>query len=144
MAIETHAVDRGTQPDTTGTVVDADKPSLCDQGRRAMNRKGPGFAVLYRWRLRPGSEDSFVEGWSRVSLLLRDQRGSLGSRLHRGADGLWYGYAQWPSAEARAKAFALGSVDPAASRQMRDAILETLPEVQLESIADFIVELEER
>lgn len=103
-----------------------------------MNR-GPGFAVLYRWKLHPGSEASFVEAWSRVSELLLTKRGSLGSRLHRGADGLWYSYAQWPSAEARAKAFSAGSVDPDASKEMRAAIAEELPEVVLESYADFMV-----
>ena len=104
-----------------------------------MNRRGPGFTVLYRWKLHPGSEASFIEAWSRISELLLAQRGSLGSRLHRGTDGLWYSYAQWPSAEARLQAFAAGPVDAEASRQMRAAIAEELPEVVLESLADFMV-----
>lgn len=103
-----------------------------------LSRRGPGFAVLYRWRLHPGSEASFVKAWSRVSELLL-KRGSLGSRLHRGADGLWYSYAQWPSAEVRSQAFEAGSVDPDATRQMHAAILEALPEIVLESLADFMV-----
>jgi hypothetical protein len=98
----------------------------------------PGFVVLYRWRLHPGSEDGFVRAWSRTTDLLR-ARGSLGSRLHRGSDGLWYGYAQWPSAQARAEAFALGPVDDSAIARMRQAIAESLPEVVLEPVADFLV-----
>jgi hypothetical protein len=101
--------------------------------------RGPGFAVLYRWRLHPGRESSFVDAWSRISKLLREERGSLGSRLHHGADGLWYSYAQCPSAEAREKAFAGPPVDAAAAQQMRAAIAETFPEVVLESVADFMV-----
>jgi Antibiotic biosynthesis monooxygenase len=108
-----------------------------------MNRTGPGYAVLYRWCLRPGAEEAFVEAWSRISKVLRDERGSLGSRLHRGADGLWYSYAQWPCAEARSKAFALGSVDSVASKKMSDAIAEEFPEVELESFADFMIALDE-
>jgi heme-degrading monooxygenase HmoA len=104
-----------------------------------MTRRGPGFAVLYRWRLHPGMEDSFVQAWSRISELLFTQRGSLGSRLHRGDDGLWYSYAQWPSAQARSQAFQAGSVDPQASQQMRAAIAEELPDIVLESCADFMV-----
>ena len=107
-----------------------------------MNAKasaGPGFAVLYRWRLHAGSEESFIEAWSRVSELLRSERGSLGSRLHRGQDGIWYSYAQWPSAHARDSAFALASVDPAASERMAQAISERLPEITLESVADFML-----
>lgn len=62
-----------------------------------LNTKGPGLVVLYRWRLHPNMESSFIAAWSRVSDLLRAERGSLGSRLHRGSDGLWYSYAQWPA-----------------------------------------------
>ncbi|TPW11899.1 MAG: antibiotic biosynthesis monooxygenase domain protein [bacterium] len=104
-----------------------------------MNSPGPGFVVLYRWRLHEGREESFVTAWSRVSELLLTERGSLGSRLHRGPDGLWYSYAQWPSAEAREKAFALGPVDLDARRRMVEAIAESLPELILESVSDFMV-----
>jgi hypothetical protein len=71
-------------------------------------------------------------------MLLRDQGGSLGSRLHRGNDGLWYGYAQWPDGEARQRAFGL-ALDPDASVRMRAAIAESLPEIVLESVSDFLV-----
>jgi len=81
-----------------------------------MNSTGPGFAVLYRWRIHPGSEESFVKAWSVNSALYLAKHGSLGSRLHRGDDGLWYSYAQWPSAHAREQAFVHGSVDEEASR----------------------------
>jgi heme-degrading monooxygenase HmoA len=104
-----------------------------------LNSKGPGFAVLYRWRLHEGAEGSFVSAWTRVSELLLSQRGSLGSRLHRGPDGLWYSYAQWPSAEAREQAFALESVDPEAARKMAEAVAERLPEIVLESVSDLMV-----
>lgn len=97
----------------------------------------PSFIVLYRWRIRPGAEDGFIEGWSRITDLLRS-RGSLGSRLHRGSDGLWYGYAQWPSAEARTEAFALAPVDSRARARMQAAIAESLPEILLEVVADYL------
>jgi Antibiotic biosynthesis monooxygenase len=99
----------------------------------------PGFVVMYRWRLHEGAENAFIEAWSRMSALLLAERGSLGSRLHRGGDGLWYSYAQWPSAEARQRAFALPSVDPAAACEMARAIAESLPELVLQSVADFMV-----
>jgi hypothetical protein len=97
-----------------------------------------GFVVLYRWRLHPDSEESFVLAWSRVTELLK-LRGSLGSRLHRGSDGLWYGYAQWPDAESRKAAFAAGPGDAAATAQMQAAILESLPEIVLDVAADHLV-----
>lgn len=100
---------------------------------------GPGFVVLYRWRLHPGMETAFIAAWTRVSERLRETRGSLGSRLHRGEDGLWYSYAQWPSAQARDDAFAQAPVDAEASAQMARAIAERLPEIVLASVADLLV-----
>jgi heme-degrading monooxygenase HmoA len=97
----------------------------------------PSFVVLYRWRLREGAEDSFVEAWARMTDALR-ARGSLGSRLHRGSDGVWYSYAQWPSARTRDEAFAQGPADPTAVSQMRAAISESLPEIILDVVADHI------
>ncbi len=58
------------------------------------------FVVLYRWRVRPGLEDQFAEGWECISLAYKRERGSLGARLHRGKDGVWYSYAVWPNQEA--------------------------------------------
>ncbi len=100
--------------------------------------RGPGLVVLYRWRLHARKEKQFVEAWSRITELLRETRGSFGSRLHRGADGLWYGYAQWPSEDVRQRACA-SSVDAAAGARMREAIAESFPEVLLESVADYLV-----
>ena len=94
------------------------------------------FVVLYRWRLHRGREQAFVDAWTRVTTLLHDEHGSLGARLHRGADGVWTSYAQWPSASARAAAFALGPLDPVAFQTMRDAIAESFPEIILETVAD--------
>lgn len=95
------------------------------------------FIVLYRWRLHPGAEDSFIHAWSHITKSLRT-RGSFGSRLHRGSDGLWYSYAQWPNSQTRDQPFAAGPVDASANARMREAIAETLPEIILEIAADFI------
>ncbi|MGH8273935.1 MAG: hypothetical protein ACRES9_06740 [Gammaproteobacteria bacterium] len=56
---------------------------------------------------------------------------------------MWYSYAQWPSAQAREKAFAEGPVDAQAGEQMQAAIVERLPEVVLDPVADYIVPLRE-
>ena len=98
----------------------------------------PFFVVLYRWRLNPGMESDFIEAWSRVTDLLRT-RGSLGSRLHSGSDGLWYGYAQWPDARTREEAFAAGPMEALASARMAAAIAESQPEIILNVEADYIV-----
>ena len=101
--------------------------------------EGLGFCVLYRARVHPEKEAKYVAAWSRLTLRLRSERGALGSRLHRGSDGLWYAYAQWPSEEARAAAFRLPSVDPAAEAEVVDSIIEYFPEIHLDPVEDHLV-----
>lgn len=100
--------------------------------------ESPGFVVLYRWRLKVGREQDFIDAWSEVTQALL-KRGSRGSRLHRGDDGLWYSYAQWPSEEARRKAFEAPYDDVAASVQMKDSVAESFPEVVLGIESDFLL-----
>ena len=98
------------------------------------------FVVLYRWRVKPEFETQFVESWSEITAHLRSTYDSLGSRLHRGGDGFWYGYAQWKSVEQRGRAFASESeVISEASRKMREAIAESFPETILDVISDYLV-----
>ncbi len=100
--------------------------------------KGPGFVVIYRFSLHAGMEQTYTVAWSRITQVLQSERGGLGSRLHRGPEGIWYAYAQWPSAEARRAAFALGPVDTEAEQQMASAVAERFPEIVLEPVADFL------
>ena len=98
------------------------------------------FNVLYRWRIKPNLEQQFVENWSARTAYLREKYDSLGSRLHRGSDGIWYGYAQWKSAEQREKAFDAESSEVSeTSQKMREAIKESFPEIQLEVISDYLI-----
>lgn len=99
----------------------------------------PGFAVIYRWRLKTGMEAQFVEAWSRITELYVAHRGGLGSRLHKGPDGIWYGYAQWPSAKVRSAAFAGESLDAVARDRMYEAVAESFEEIVLEPVADYLV-----
>lgn len=106
-----------------------------------MDNAAPAFCAIYRWRLHPGAEASFVQAWKRITELLLKERGSLGSRLHLGPDDVWYSYTQWPSAAAKAEGLARPSVDAQAWQQLRDAIAESLPELILEPVADFLAPL---
>ena len=117
----------------------AEQPPM-DRTCRSNSKRGCIYVVLYRWRLHPGSERTFIDAWSRVTRSLLTQRGSLGSRLHRGSDGIWYGYAQWPSAQAREGAFSGAPVEAESMDIMRRAISESFAEVELEPCADFLVD----
>ncbi len=94
--------------------------------------------VLYRCRVKPGSETAFRALWARITEAIRARRGGLGSRLHRGDDGLFYAYARWPSREAWVAAFALPPIDPQASAEMKEHVEEWLPAVPLEPVEDLL------
>jgi hypothetical protein len=98
------------------------------------------FIVLYRWRVKPHLERQFIESWSEITDYLRKNYDSLGSRLHRGSDELFYGYAQWKSDEDRKNAFTNYNAEISeASLKMRESIDESFSEIVLESIADYLV-----
>ena len=95
------------------------------------------FAVIYRWRLHPGREEQFVEGWNRVTRAIQRSCGSYGSRLHRADDGSWVAYARWPDDQTR-KGCQHGETEGA--RLMAEAIAERLPEIATELVSDLLAE----
>jgi quinol monooxygenase YgiN len=80
------------------------------------------LAVIYRFKVKPGMEDAFVDAWHRLTVAIRRERGSLGSRLHRADDGAFVAYAQWPDRELFQRAGALGAADEQARDDMRAAM----------------------
>ena len=95
------------------------------------------LVVLYRWRLHAGMEDAFASAWRDATIALL-ARGSCGSRLHRGDDGLWYGYAQWPDAQARSLAFSDPGINPSFVARMQACVEERLPDILLTPMADLL------
>ena len=98
-----------------------------------------GCAVVYRWRLREGMELSFQEAWDVLTRRIMEQRDGLGSRLHRTDEGEWLAYAQWPSREALERSRELGTVDAAASAQMRAAVEQAYEPIFLTPTEDLLV-----
>lgn len=98
------------------------------------------FIVLYRWKIKPQFEQRFVEAWSERSAFWLEKYDSLGSRLHRGSDGVFYSYAQWKSVAQREEAFAAESGKPSEFRRIfQEAVEEEFPEVKLEIVADYLI-----
>ena len=96
------------------------------------------FIVLYRWRIKLEKEKQFIEGWSEVTDYFRKNWDSLGSRLHRGNDGIFYAYAQWKSEADREKAFE-NAVELEGSEKMKEAVEERLEPIILEKLSDFLI-----
>ena len=57
------------------------------------------IAVLFRWEVKPESEQVFQECWSEIMLFNIEKYGALGSRLHKTSDNQWISYSQWISKE---------------------------------------------
>ena len=94
---------------------------------------------LYRWKVNPEKEDQFIKAWSYITEQLREKCGSMGSRLHKGSDGIWYGYAQWPFAEKRDQAKLNHSEIEEARKLLRDASPEPPTETMLTPVSDFLI-----
>lgn len=94
------------------------------------------FAVLYRWRLRPGMEEDFKHAWGLQTDAIRRERGGLGSRLHRAPDGWWAAYALWPDREAWLRSPGPPDLDAAAT--MRACILERGEPLELDIVSDHL------
>jgi len=99
------------------------------------------FAILYRWRLKPGTEEAFREAWKAMTETIKVQRGTGGSRLHRTDDGELLAYAVWPSREHWEAAGKLPSTNPEAGARMRACIEQSLPITTLEVVDDLLTGL---
>ncbi|WP_109830825.1 antibiotic biosynthesis monooxygenase family protein [Reichenbachiella versicolor] len=54
------------------------------------------LAVIYSFKVKQDQEQDFIKYWSRLTQLIYEQCGSLGSRLHKEKEGQYIAYAQWP------------------------------------------------
>lgn len=82
------------------------------------------FAVIYRWRVIAGREAEFEAGWRAGTAAIAREFGGWGSRLHRGADGAFFAYAQWPDEATYLKAMEnrMHHSDEEARQKYRNAI----------------------
>ncbi|HZX72256.1 MAG TPA: antibiotic biosynthesis monooxygenase [Rhodanobacter sp.] len=96
------------------------------------------FVAIYRWRMHPQREHDFVANWRRITV---DglAGGSGGSSLFRDAQGTWVAIARWSSRAARDRFFRElggGGEESGMSRRARLAVIERLPDEELDSVLD--------
>lgn len=107
------------------------------------------FAVIYRGYLKPGKESEYQEAWHRVAQYFVEQRGAIGSCLHRTSDGMWLAYSRWPDKKTRDASWP-GDSAPSIElpSEIRDAILtiqhcidqdRKLPDICMEVINDLLL-----
>jgi len=99
----------------------------------------PGFYVVYRWRLVPGTDAEFIRAWAALTEAIKAQRGGLGSRLHRRDDGDWLAYAAWPDRAAWETSRDQPSPLPDVSAAMTACIAESRAPILLDPVEDLLV-----
>lgn len=96
------------------------------------------FVVQYRWRLLPGTEDTFRTAWRTMTVAIRARHGTSGSRLHRADNGELVAYAVWPSRQAWEAAQQQASSHPEAGAAMRACIEHSYGATLLEILDDLL------
>jgi quinol monooxygenase YgiN len=97
------------------------------------------FAFVYRFTVHPGAEARFIAAWHRFTERIRDERGSLGSRLHRAAGGELIAYARWPSREVARAEVATSDAYRAAGAEMRACLVSSEVLYELDIVDDLLV-----
>jgi len=57
------------------------------------------FTVIYQFNVKEGQSAPFIESWEKLTILIYQFEGSLGSRLHQVKEHEFLAYAQWPDCE---------------------------------------------
>lgn len=57
------------------------------------------FALIYQFEVKENKEPEFINAWEKLTQLIYEYEGSLGSRLHKQIDNVYIAYAQWPDKE---------------------------------------------
>jgi hypothetical protein len=96
------------------------------------------FNVIYRWKIRPGREEEFQRRWAEVTMLIREIRGGLGSRLHRCTDGSYLGYAEWPDQATWEHAPSIPLPDNIAMDAMKDCVESIEPPITMALMQDLL------
>lgn len=95
------------------------------------------FSVIYRWKIKPGMEERFAQGWTRVTAAVHENCGSYGSRLHVADDGMRVAYARWPDEQTRQRCDH-GEVE--GLQMMNESIDEALEEIRMTIEIDLLRE----
>ncbi len=59
------------------------------------------FAVIYRFYLKETKEKEYVTNWKKVAEYFMQERGAIGSNLHKTNEGYWLAYSLWPDQNTR-------------------------------------------
>ena len=99
------------------------------------------FAVIYRGFVKPHQEDEYQRFWKIIATYFVNERGALGSTLHRAEDGMWVAYSLWPEKAKRDASWPSENEKPnseipenirLAIKGLKECLKEQLPEICME------------
>lgn len=85
------------------------------------------FAVIYRFTLKPHQEVIYQQYWHKIATYFAQERGAIGSCLHKGDDNLWVAYSRWPD---KATRDATWPGDNAPNEELPEDIRDTIQKIQ--------------
>ena len=97
------------------------------------------FSVIYKFKVKSGLEESFINSWSALTKLIYQFEGSYGSRLHKESEGHYIAYAMWPDKDTWKNMGAkLPPEAKAFSVQMKEACDHIETSYELEVVSDLL------
>jgi len=106
------------------------------------------FAVIYQSYIKSGRESDYQSAWRKIATYFVEERGALGSCLHRGESGLWVAYSRWPNRETRDASWPkdaeicldLPEDIQRAAVVLKDCLESQLPEIAMEVVDDLLAQ----
>jgi hypothetical protein len=96
------------------------------------------FAVIYQAHIKAGKEAEYRAAWRIIARYYVQERGAIGSCLHKSELGLWVAYSRWPDQATRDASWPQEGEPLDLPQEIREAVLclkdclaEQLPEIRL-------------
>ena len=82
----------------------------------------PNFAVIYRFYLEDSKEEEYISNWKVVADYFTQQRGAIGSSLHKTNQGYWLAYSRWPNKQTRDASWSKDNIKEDLPEKIKNAI----------------------
>lgn len=97
------------------------------------------FSVIYSFQVKEDKIKQFEENWSKLTELIYQYEGSLGSRLHKSDKLNYLAYAQWPDKETwENSGTKMPGFSKKISRKMKESCVKIETVHELEVINDLL------
>ncbi len=97
------------------------------------------FVAIYRWTLKAGTEDQYLNDWAEVTRAGISEGLSLGSTLGRAMDGSFVAIARWPSKQQRDDWFARSAIIAELIARMRESYAVSFDDIEIDVLEDLAI-----